>query len=106
MPIKKPGNRKILLTIFKNIRYLARQGLAFRGNGNEAEIKARVNGVSSQMGTFDFYFSTSLAQMLLRHTDNLSRTLQQEDMSAAEGQEVAAMVKQTLQAACTDMYSD
>ena len=34
--------------------------------------------------------------MLLRHTDNLSRTLQKEHISAAEGQSVAAMTTTTL----------
>ena len=32
---KKPGNRKILLTILENIRFLARQGLPLRGDGVE-----------------------------------------------------------------------
>lgn len=34
---KKPGNRKILLTILQNIWYLARQGLALRGDGKETD---------------------------------------------------------------------
>ena len=32
---KKPGNRRILLTILQNVRFLARQGLLLRGNGTE-----------------------------------------------------------------------
>ena len=32
---KKPGNRKILLTILQNIKFLARQGLPLRGDGKE-----------------------------------------------------------------------
>ena len=32
---KKPENRKILLTILQNIRFLARQGLPLRGDGAE-----------------------------------------------------------------------
>ena len=35
--------------------------------------------------------------MILRHSDNLSRTLQKKDLSAAEGQHVAGLVKATLQ---------
>ena len=61
-----------------------------------------IMGVSSQMAKFNYFFGTALAQLLLRHTDNLSRTLQQEDMSAVEGQKIAVMVKHTLQSIHTD----
>ncbi len=37
-----------------------------------------------------------LEEMTLRHTDNLSSTLQEKSISAAEGQEVARMVVNTL----------
>lgn len=40
--------------------------------------------------------------MLLQHSDNLSKTLQNKDISAAEGQHVAAMVKVTLQSICNE----
>ena len=53
----------------------------------DSETKARINGVSAQMRKFDFLFGTLLGEMLLQHTDNLSRTLQK-TMSAAEGQQV------------------
>ena len=35
--------------------------------------------------------------MVLRHTDNLSKTMQKGNISAAQGQEVAGLVKRTLQ---------
>lgn len=54
-------------------------------------MKARIQGVAAQMQKFDFFFGATLAQLILRHTDNLSRTLQKADMSAAEGQQIAAM---------------
>ena len=38
----------------------------------ESEMRARINGVASQMGTFDFFFGTCLGEMLLRHADNLN----------------------------------
>ena len=62
----------------------------------DTESKARIQGVSSQMNTFKFLFGTFLAEMVLRHTDNLSKTLQDKTRSAAEGQIVADMVVRTL----------
>lgn len=44
------------------------------------------------MNTFNFLFGTFLAEMVLRHTDNLSKTLQDKTRSAAEGQVIADMV--------------
>ncbi len=52
---------------------------------------ARINGVASQMKTFDYYFGICLGHLILKHRDNLSRALQNSDISASEGQEVASM---------------
>ena len=43
----------------------------------DSEVRARVNGVASQMKTFDYFFGTYFHYCLLRHTDNLSKTMQQ-----------------------------
>ena len=40
---------------------------------HDTETKARIRGVSSQMKTFNFLFGTVLCEMLLCHTDNLSK---------------------------------
>lgn len=64
----------------------------------DTESKARIQGVKAQMKTFDFLFGVTLGEMVLRHTDNLSKTLQDKSFSAAEGQQVANMVLLTLQA--------
>jgi len=63
----------------------------------ETETRVRIKGVATQMTTFEFYFGASLAHLLLCHTDNLSRTLQHKDISAAVGQWVAKIVVTTLQ---------
>ena len=63
----------------------------------DSESKARIHGVSSQMKTFEYYFGISLGELVLRHSDNLSRTLQHKSLSAAEGQHVAAMVVKTIE---------
>ena len=44
------------------------------------------------MRTFELMFGTVLGEMILRHTDNLSKTLQAKTISAAEGQQVAHIV--------------
>ena len=49
------------------------------------------------MKTFEYYFGISLGELVLRHSDNLSRTLQHKSLSAAEGQHVAVMVVKTIE---------
>jgi len=63
----------------------------------DTDTKARIMGVAAQMTTFEFYYGASLAHLLLRHTDNLSRTLQHKHISAVMGQQVAKSVVTTLQ---------
>ena len=53
--------------------------------------------MSSQMATFDYLYGVMLGELILNHSDNLSRTLQKHDISAAQGQEVAKLTVQTLQ---------
>ncbi len=63
---------------------------------HDTGTKARIQGVSSQMSTFDYLYGNILGELILRHTDNLSRTLQHKTLSAAEGQQVAQMTLETL----------
>ena len=55
------------------------------------EMNARIVGVETLMCSFNFLFSVFLGELILRHTcsDNLSKTLQQKTLSAAEGQQIA-----------------
>jgi len=62
----------------------------------DTESKARILGVSAQMQTFQFFYGVVLGELILRHCDNLSRTLQKESISAAQGQEVADLTVKTL----------
>lgn len=62
----------------------------------DTEMRARITGVESQMRNFDFIFGIQLGHLVMRHTDNLSKTLQHMNMSAAEGQAVAQMTLDTL----------
>jgi len=58
------------------------------------------------MSKFDFLFGVALGQLVLGHSDNLSKTLQKKTCSAAEGQEVAQMVIKTLQSIRTEQAFD
>ena len=49
------------------------------------------------MEKFNFFFGIQLGERILKHTDNLSRTLQNGAYSAAEGQIVAQLSVRTLQ---------
>ena len=71
----------------------------------DTETKARIQGVQSQMNTFNFLFGALLGELVLRHTDNLSRTLQNE-FSAAEGQHTASLVADTLETLRNDESFD
>ena len=62
----------------------------------DGEMKARVIGVDTQTHTFDFLFGISLGSLLLCHTDNLSKSLQQKSLSAAEGQRLAKLTLDVL----------
>ena len=52
--------------------------------------------------TFSFFFGANLAELVLKHTDNLSKTLQSTSMSASEGAYIAAMTVKTLKLLRTD----
>ena len=62
----------------------------------DPEVRARVIGVNATMNRFDFLFGLALGERLLKHTDNLSRTLQTPSLTASEGQEIAELTCQTL----------
>ena len=62
----------------------------------DGEMRARIIGVDTEMHTFDFLFGVSLGNLLLRHTDNLSKSLQKKSLSAAEGQRLASLTLNVL----------
>ena len=72
----------------------------------DTESRARIYGVQSQMKTFAFFLGTMFGELILRHIDNLSRSLQAKTICAAEGQETAAMVVCTLQTLRSDASFD
>ena len=80
-------NYEVLLGVWKEAQSLQLDG----------EMRARIIGVDTHMHTFDFLVGISLGNLLLRHTDNLSKTLQQKSLSAAEGQRLAKLTLYVLQ---------
>ena len=75
------------------------QGLWERVLGEKLtpEVRARVVGVQAQMEKFQFYFGVALGELIFRHADSLSKTLQSSKISAAEGQRVAELTVETLE---------
>ena len=59
-------------------------------------MKARIRGVQAVMPTFDFLFGCELGIIILKQTDNLSRALQNNEISAAQGNALALDVVSTM----------
>lgn len=90
------NNYSVLLDTWDEVSEIAR----------DTETKARIQGVASQMNTFNFLFGALLGELVLRHTDNLSKSLQNKSRSAAEGQMIADMVVRTLATLRSDSSFD
>ena len=75
-----------LESVIKNFPVL--QGLweEARDIVKDSETRARIIGVQSMMMTFDYLFGLVLGERILKHTDNLSKTLQNPALTASEGQ--------------------
>ena len=52
----------------------------------DSETKTRIRGVAIQMETFNYFFGNLLGQLILKHADNLSITLQCQNISASNCQ--------------------
>ena len=62
----------------------------------QPDVRGRVIGCQTQMNTFSFFFGLNLGERLFAHTDNLSKTLQKEKMSAVSGQRMAKLTTEVL----------
>ena len=60
------------------------------------EVKGRMLGAGAQMSHYSLLFGLKLCEWILKITDNLSRTLQKQSLSAAEAQDIAALTVKTL----------
>ena len=63
--------------------------------------------IRDRFNTFSYLFGyISLGKLLLRHSDNLSKTLQSPKLSAAESQRIASTTVKALQSIRDDTYFD
>ena len=62
----------------------------------DSEVKARIGGVAAKMKEFDFLFGLMLAEKILKHTDNLSKTLQATSMTAIQAYDLALLCNKVL----------
>ena len=72
----------------------------------KARIEKKRKGVAAQMTKFDFFFGVLLGLLILKHTDNLSKTLQGTNVSAAEEQKLMQMTVATLASIRNDTSFD
>lgn len=72
----------------------------------DPDIKGRIIGVQTQMTKFHLLFGLCLCKTILKITDNLSRTLQQQSMSAGDGQRVTKLTVLTLSSMRTEESFD
>ena len=64
----------------------------------DPDVKGRIIGVQTLMLHYNTLFGLILSKKILKLTDNLSRTLQKQEVSAAEEQAVAELTVRTLKA--------
>ena len=55
----------------------------------------RIIGVHTQMVKFEYFFGINLLQISLRHSDNLSTTLQSPKITANEGEKLSNLTVKT-----------
>ena len=72
----------------------------------EADVKAQVSGCKTQMKSFKFFFGINLDFKVYSITDNLSKTIQGESMSAVESQEVAGLTIKTFESMRSESNAD
>ena len=83
-------------SIIKNYKVLQEMWEQAADIARDTKTIARIQGVASQMKTFKYFFGLVFDEMLLRHADNLSRTLQKPYL-ASEEQSITDMTQRTLQ---------
>ncbi len=62
-----------------------------------SDVKARINGVAAKMKEFRFLFCLILAERLLKHSDNLSKSMQATYMPAVEAKQLSELCIKVLQ---------
>ena len=87
--------RKFFNSIMSNYTYLKELLEWAVKNCSDTEMKACIRGVNVYMKTFDYVYGVYLGELILRYSDNLSKTLQSPTLSAVQGQDCANKTKLT-----------
>ena len=74
---------------------------------SDPSVRARIIGIIiiiiiAQFKKFDYFFGVLLGELILKHSDNLSKTLQSLKLSASEGQRITTITVKALQSLRTD----
>ena len=88
-PTRWTVRAKSLGSIVSNFNFLEELWEWSLDNCTDTDMKARIRGVDTYMKTFDFVYGVYLGELILTHSDNLSRALQDPTLSAVEGQDIA-----------------
>jgi len=72
----------------------------------ETEVRSRIIGCRAQMVSFKFFYGINLSFTIYSITDNLSKALQAEAISAVESQETAKLSLETLERMRSEENSD
>ena len=94
-----------LSSIYENYKDLDQLWTWYLDVYKDTKTKARVNSIQSQMQSFVYFFGLRLGTLLLRHSDNLSISLQAQDLCAAQAQTIAKNTASTLETMRTDQIS-
>ena len=68
----------------------------------QPDVRGRILGCQSQMNSFNVFFGLNLGEILFVHTDNFSKTIQKEKMSAVSRQRMAKLTSDVIQSLRND----
>ena len=71
-----------------------------------AYARNRIAGVQYQINSFDYLFGVSVGECILKHTDNLSKTLQNPKLTANDAHTIADLTHKTLERLRNDKTFD
>ena len=80
-----------LQSVLDSYEVLLGVGEEFKNSQIDSEMKAKIIGIETQILTFNFLLGISLGTLILQHSDNLSKSLQHDTITAAEGQPMAKL---------------
>ena len=72
----------------------------------DSQVEARIIGVQNQMCNFHIFYGLNLSQRLVAISDNLSKTLQKESMSALSGLHLGDLTVKTYQKMRLDEFQN